>query len=66
MPNFGSVQDFLALWPLWLVLGGCALFVLFTRDREPRRGPDAFGQQMQDQRRVHSLFNIGAMFGRRD
>lgn len=67
MPNFGSFLDFLAVWPLWLIIGALCLFVYVTRDRKPPRGSnDPFSQQMQDQRRVNGLFNIGAMFGRRD
>jgi hypothetical protein len=66
MPELGTLKDFIDLWPLWLFLGGLILFVYKTRDREPPRSHDAFGQQMADQRRVNSLFNFGAMFGRRD
>lgn len=66
MPELGSLSDFIGLWPLWLVIGGLAVFVYVTRDREPPRADSATGQQMQDQRRVNSLFNLGAVFGRND
>jgi hypothetical protein len=66
MSAFGSIQDVLDLWPLWLVVGGLVVFVYKTRNREPPRSDNPTGQQMHDQMRANSLFNFGSMFGRSD